>query len=180
MWCYFWELQGHFTLKKHSYYFIEKPTETLPKVLSEAMAVMLRCSSCFFTSPNSIARSPPSDPLHRKSHAPGKCCRPYLICSLSLSLTSNHFTTFCLLSLNSFHCFEIGIACLLRSLKAKIFAMISYNGTVYLSILRTLHFKLCLVAEKINCTVYLNYALSKKKKCNFSYWVLIFYLYFVV
>ncbi|KAL0009789.1 hypothetical protein SO802_004897 [Lithocarpus litseifolius] len=36
------------------------------------MAVMLRCSSCFFTSPNSIARSPPSDPLHRKSHAPGK------------------------------------------------------------------------------------------------------------
>ncbi|KAF3949652.1 hypothetical protein CMV_024507 [Castanea mollissima] len=36
------------------------------------MAVMLRCSSGFFTSPNSIARSPPSDPLHRKSHAPGK------------------------------------------------------------------------------------------------------------
>ncbi|GMY34810.1 protein FLUORESCENT IN BLUE LIGHT, chloroplastic-like isoform X2 [Fagus crenata] len=36
------------------------------------MAVMLRCSSYFFTPPNSIVRSPPSDPLHGKSHAPGK------------------------------------------------------------------------------------------------------------
>ena len=88
--------------------------------------------------------------------------------SLFLSLSSNHFAPFCLLSLNSFHCFEIVIACLLSSLKAKIFTMISYRGTAYLSFLRSLHFKLCLVAEKINCTVCLNYALSKKKNMQFQ------------
>lgn len=60
--------KSYFTLSDDSD--IRKLARTPPQSLSEAMAVVLRCS-CFFTSPNS-GRSLPSDPLPGKSQAPGQ------------------------------------------------------------------------------------------------------------